>query len=435
MNSIKRTSSTTSIVRKVDEFFVDQLLSKSHFSNVYSGYHNISHQRIAMKIISKKKMRGVECGKSILFAETKIAPFLQHPHIVKTLKCFENVTSYFQVSEFYTSDLLTYLTTCTPSYEQKLSILDQILSAIEYLHIHNLCHRDIKLDNILMNDDGDVFLSDFGFSAFSLPNVSGYLGSDGYTAPEVISKKGNSYNGIEADLWSTGVLIYAIFANRLPFEKTRDASKLDPLRVNYSLLSPEIEHIVRQLLIVDPKRRSSITNIRYDSIFNVLKDREMNFDYIPEYNDETVKEIAAEIFDEEDISSKLDEVGMNPEKSMYKIIDEQVKESIRPFYVSLSLPVHDMNYSNSTSFDDFGTYQCTVLSAIRKAREYFIYRNYCVSQSKNGGIVIIRNNITDDTSITINVAHDGDGKTSIHTFGNDEKEIESFVSELSSCFC
>ena len=426
MKAVRRTSSSASIVRKVDEYYIDNMLTPGDFSNVYEGFHSLTRQHIAMKIISKKKMAKIENGENIIFAETKIFPYLQHPHIAKQLKCFENLNSYFQVMEYYPSDLLSYVTIRRPSYQKKIEILDEILSAIEYLHIHHICHRDIKMDNILMNEDDEIFLSDFGFAAFATEPVTGFLGSCGYCAPEVL-RKNKTYDGIQADLWSTGVLIYALFAERLPFEHTRDVAKMNPSNVDYSKLNPQIAHIVRQLLVLDPKLRSPITTIRESDVFSGLTDRVFNHFDLTDYTNISTLRIVSEIFNSSDIARKLEESGATPEKIMYNIVNDQVKEVIQPFYVSLSCPLPNLDgtYDQPNISEEKYQISCTRCQAINFIRSHFIAQQFTVSMSNNGQIIAIKNALETDTTITIDISNemDDDSITSIHVFGNDPNSV------------
>ena len=433
MRNMRRASSSSFTVRKVDEFFIENMLTPGDFSNVYEGTHSITRQHIAMKIISKKKMAKMENGNEIIFAETKIFPYLQHPHIAKQLKCFENINSYFQVMEFYSTNLLEFITLKKPSYQQKLQILDQILSAIEYLHMHNICHRDIKLDNILMNDEDDVFLSDFGFATFAYQPVTGFLGSCGYCAPEVL-KKNKTYDGICADLWSTGVLIYALFAERLPFEHTRDPSKLNPLNIDYSKLPQEIEHIVRQLLVVEPKLRSSISTIRDSEVFRGMQDRYFNNFDMSDYSNKSTLLIVSEIFGSSNIEKDIEESGMNPEKIMFNIVNDQVNEVIQPFYVSLSCPLPhiDIPYDYSIISEESYKINLNHCDAINLIRSHFISHNFTVSMTKNGQIIAIRNALENDTTLTIEIMNENedDDFTTVRIFGNDPDSIKLFGNTL-----
>lgn len=95
--------------------------------------------------------------------------------------------------------------------------MKQILEAINYCHITGICHRDIKLENILINKDDDIKIIDLGIADFvdqKHKNLSGFLGTKPYMAPEILL--GEKYNS-KCDIWSIGVTFYILLALRLPF--------------------------------------------------------------------------------------------------------------------------------------------------------------------------------------------------------------------------
>jgi serine/threonine protein kinase len=102
-------------------------------------------------------------------------------------------------------------------------LFKQVISAIHYCHSRCITHRDIKLENILLNDKKDkVKLIDFGFST-CIPNdkkVKLFCGTPSYMAPEIVSKK--DYTGPPADVWALGVLYYALLCGKFPFKGSND---------------------------------------------------------------------------------------------------------------------------------------------------------------------------------------------------------------------
>jgi serine/threonine protein kinase len=108
--------------------------------------------------------------------------------------------------------------------EQEIRFLfKQLVSALAYCHSRNVAHRDIKLENILLNEEKTmVKLIDFGFST-CIPNekkVKLFCGTPSYMAPEIVSKK--EYSGPPADIWALGVLLFALLCGRFPFKGAND---------------------------------------------------------------------------------------------------------------------------------------------------------------------------------------------------------------------
>ncbi|KAH0794635.1 CAMK family protein kinase [Histomonas meleagridis] len=97
------------------------------------------------------------------------------------------------------------------SVELAMDFFRQIVLAIEYLHWHGICHRDLKPENILLDSNNQIKVADFGFARWVKHNITETsCGSPHYAAPEVI--KGTPYDGRKADIWSLGVILYALLA-------------------------------------------------------------------------------------------------------------------------------------------------------------------------------------------------------------------------------
>jgi serine/threonine protein kinase len=94
----------------------------------------------------------------------------------------------------------------------------QIISAVDHLHKHNICHRDLKAENLLLDSNHDIKLADFGFSNFYKKDswLNTYCGSPPYCSPEIF--EGRQYIGPETDVWSLGIVLYVMVCGVLPFE-------------------------------------------------------------------------------------------------------------------------------------------------------------------------------------------------------------------------
>lgn len=131
-----------------------------------------------------------------------------------------------------------------------------------YLHARNILHRDIKLDNILLDGKGQVKIADFGVSKQVRQGevMREQCGTPAYIAPEIIRDRG--YTGFKADLWSAGVVLYALLYGTVPFKANnmQDLHKLI-LSAKYNLkdeITDQAKHLLRSLLEPDPVRRLTI---------------------------------------------------------------------------------------------------------------------------------------------------------------------------------
>lgn len=145
----------------------------------------------------------------------------------------------------------------------------QLISALGYCHSFNICHRDLKPENILVSGEGDVKIADFGMAALQQGpdyKLRTSCGSPHYAAPELV--KGQKYHGNLVDIWSMGVILYAMLAGKLPFdaEVTNDVQPLlRMIKKGQYTMAPEIgsaaADLISRMLQVNPKDRITIPQI------------------------------------------------------------------------------------------------------------------------------------------------------------------------------
>ncbi|RTG87305.1 maternal embryonic leucine zipper kinase [Schistosoma bovis] len=145
-------------------------------------------------------------------------------------------------------------------------IFRQIVSAIGYIHSRGFAHRDLKPENILLDNDQNVRIIDFGLCAkgHNLSMLNTFCGSFAYVAPEVLANK--EYSGSAADIWSLGVILYALLCGRLPFDPTKPEEL--PQIIGKGLfavpdgLSKTSKQLLNQMICVDPKKRIKMDELR-----------------------------------------------------------------------------------------------------------------------------------------------------------------------------
>lgn len=144
-------------------------------------------------------------------------------------------------------------------------IFKQIVHGLAHCHCRSVLHRDIKLDNILMDSDGGIKICDFGVSRLITKNqvIKEQCGTPAYLAPEIIAD--NGYRGFYVDLWSLGVLLYAMLQGRVPF-KANSLQDLHALILKGNLkypveISADARNLIEQLLVVEPQKRISIPHV------------------------------------------------------------------------------------------------------------------------------------------------------------------------------
>jgi serine/threonine protein kinase len=187
---------------------------------------------------------------------------MDHPNLVEVVEVADSHAYVFQFMRLAEhGDLLHRIRVGPIDPSLTIRIIDSLLSAVEYLHSYGICHRDIKLENILLARSTGVKLCDLGLATVTFDGtVKGGCGSFEYSAPEVFT--GFTYDGFKADMWSVGVVIYALFARMLPFQDITQDFDFANAAVDYSGIPPAFRPLVGQLLSIDPEARPHATQAR-----------------------------------------------------------------------------------------------------------------------------------------------------------------------------
>ena len=175
--------------------------------------------------------------------------------------------SYLILEYIDQGDLFTFINSRGRLTEEvTLYFFRQMISAITYCHSFNICHRDLKPENILITSDLQIKIADFGMAALQQTDthlLATACGSPHYAAPELL--KNRQYRGDKADIWSLGVILYAMLAATLPFDdpdlrvmmaKTKKGHYEMP-----KFISPEAEDLIKRMLQTNPDRRISLKEI------------------------------------------------------------------------------------------------------------------------------------------------------------------------------
>jgi serine/threonine protein kinase len=213
--------------------------------------------KYAVKIVPKCSLGGVTTEQ--FEREVNLLLSLNHPGIVQVRDLREDSTYFYLVMELITGPNILSAA-ATPEIDTK-PIFKQILDVVAYLHSQRVAHRDLKLDNILMdNKTRRIKLIDFGFSRMG---GAGELfrtrcGSLYYSAPEVIA--GQVYDGMAADMWSCGVILYCLVVGSFPWRSARNEQKTIADIGSGNFVMPEgvgklCADLIRRLLVVEPEER------------------------------------------------------------------------------------------------------------------------------------------------------------------------------------
>ncbi|KAL0488921.1 5'-AMP-activated protein kinase, catalytic alpha subunit [Acrasis kona] len=254
-------------VIRIGSYRLGKTLGEGSFGKVKLAEHEITGHKVAVKILNRQKIKSSKMDQKIR-REIKILKLFRHPHIIRLYEVIETPTEIFLVMEYVDGgELFEYIVQRgrLPEIEAR-KFFQQIISGIEYCHRYMVVHRDLKPENLLLDGDKNIKIADFGLSNMMMDGnfLKTSCGSPNYAAPEVIT--GKLYAGPEVDVWSCGVILYALLCGKLPFDeetipglfkKIRECSYTFPTHV-----SPLAKDLISKILVVDPVQRITISEIR-----------------------------------------------------------------------------------------------------------------------------------------------------------------------------
>ncbi|XP_078277043.1 NUAK family SNF1-like kinase 2 [Rhinoraja longicauda] len=220
---------------------------------------------VAIKSIRKDKIKD-EQDLVHIRREIEIMSSLNHPHIINIYEVFENKDKIVIIMEYASKgDLYDFIYEKQSLTEHEARhFIRQIVSAIYYCHENGIVHRDLKLENILLDATGNVKIADFGLSNLYHHDrfLQTFCGSPLYASPEIVN--GRPYRGPEVDSWSLGVLLYTLVHGTMPFDG-HDYKNLVKQITNGEYRKPtkpsDACGLIRWLLMVNPDRRATIEDV------------------------------------------------------------------------------------------------------------------------------------------------------------------------------
>lgn len=229
-------------------------------------------QEVAIKIIKKSSFEQKPNLNQKIQREISLMKLIDHPHILGLVDVLESPRHLYIITEYSSKgELFDYLVQkrFLPQ-DEAVKFFRQIIYGLEYLHSLGICHRDLKPENILLDANYNIKIADFGFARFVQSNIAETsCGSPHYAAPEVI--RGQPYEGKKADIWSCGVIFYALMAGYLPFDDPNIRNLLAKVKRGvYSMpktFSPEAKALINGMLQIDPSNRFTIAQIKASQIF------------------------------------------------------------------------------------------------------------------------------------------------------------------------
>lgn len=260
-------------------------IGKGAYGYVKMAYRNSDRLLVISKFILKEKL----CPNFMVLTEEKkeipmeiyLLKRVKHPNIVSVMDVYENEKFFQMIMEKHGSgmDLFEFIDR-RPLIDEKLGcyIFRQIARAVDYLHTINILHRDIKDENIIIDQNFQIKLIDFGSATFMQEGkmFSTFYGTTEYCSPEVLA--GNKYQGPELEMWSLGVTLYVLMFFENPFLDMEDTLKAD-LMIPQDV-SVGLEALLLRMLDKDPKTRISMKELLSNEWISMEIVNNFNFSFI-----------------------------------------------------------------------------------------------------------------------------------------------------------
>lgn len=251
---------------KIGPYVLKQEIGSGGYSQVRIAFDEITGNTYACKIVPKIRLMNNKMEERFE-NEIRILQKFQHPGITKLFDLLKDTLNYYIILEYCTSgSLLNHIIQNKKTCEEDAKfIFKQICETLLYVHKNGIAHRDIKPENILMDGNMEIKLIDFGFSAFVQHDqlFSTKCGTPNYAAPEVIT--GLKYDGLKADVWSAGVVLYTLIFGQLPWTKINQAQLLNQIsRGEYFIpmsVSNECTDIITKMMNINTDERLTIAQV------------------------------------------------------------------------------------------------------------------------------------------------------------------------------
>lgn len=251
-----------------DFYGFGKVLGQGSFGKVRLAWHRLAGAKVAIKSYEKAKLTEPNHWRRVQ-QEISLMEQLNHPNLVRMLETIDSPKRIHIVMEYAGGcNLCTHVKAKRRLPEPEARhIFVQIMAGLEYMHNNGVIHRDVKLENVLFTEEGDMKLLDFGFSVLCRdPNkkLKIFCGTPSYMAPEIVMRK--EYLGRPVDVWSLGVLLYACLCGCFPFvAKTYPDlyKKIAQAQITFpDHLSTNAKDLLRRMLHPDCASRITLSAVR-----------------------------------------------------------------------------------------------------------------------------------------------------------------------------
>ena len=269
------TSKRARPIKSIGDFELIRTIGSGSTARVKMAINIRTNQKAAIKLIDRVKLNDqsrtskepLASKERRILREAAILYLLDHPNIVRLYDMIILPDYFCLIFELVEgAQMLDYIISHRRLKERMArKFFRQMVSAVAYCHGNGLVHRDLKIENVLIDREGNARLVDFGLSNFFHPrqHLDTFCGSLYFAAPELLC--GKPYVGPEIDVWSLGVILYVLVCGKVPFDdKSLPAlhEKIKACRLELPAhLSDECRDLLSQMILADPTKRISIDRL------------------------------------------------------------------------------------------------------------------------------------------------------------------------------
>ena len=253
----------------ISNYLIKRTLGQGTFGKVKLGIYLPTGEKVAIKIIEKERI--IEKDDILrVKREFEMLALFNNPYIVVVAEIFESSDSYYTVMEYCEGgELFNYIVKNRRLDEGEAAFFYyQLINGLEYIHSLGIVHRDLKPENILLTKEHLLKIIDFGLSNYYKEGQENYLetpcGSPCYASPEMVS--GKNYDGYKIDIWSSGIILFAMLCGYLPFEEKNNDKLFEKIlecKLNFpKYITEDAKDLMLKILVTDPEKRITIKEIK-----------------------------------------------------------------------------------------------------------------------------------------------------------------------------
>ena len=266
--------------KQIGDYILHEKISDGALAQIYQATHIPTGEKVAVKVFNKIKLNSQPDLYIKAQKEISILKKMFHKNIIKLYEIMETGQRLYLVMEFCEGgDLFNYILTRGHLTErQSCKFFHEIIEALTYLHSQHIAHRDIKPENLLLNTTGKTIslkLIDFGISnIYKDEFIRPSCGTSAFAPPELY--RGEKYNALLSDIWSAGIVLYAMVFGYLPFGDENEQKNINNIiSGNYEIpedANEDLRDFLSHIIEIDPNKRFNLEQIKNHKWYSTVKD-------------------------------------------------------------------------------------------------------------------------------------------------------------------